>query len=396
MPQANCQRGNGSPLSVPAPCAAAEARRAGRRRSRQGRRRRVGGARATSCRARLGSPLPARSGQEVTGREQRDVVSARRGCVGQDGARGSDSGKEAGQHRLRHRGDHRPAAQRPVAIDCGGAPMVRRRRGARRGGSGRASTPPTPRARCSASATSTRPAGLELLCTKPGDGLARRRTGRRSPSRRPSPSRARTSGRRVDPRQPGPAPRGPGPPHRARATTSTTSPCPPTAAHVVYVRSPLAYARIEAIDADEARAAPGVLAVVTAADLDLADLEPEMMFLNLAMKRPLLARDVVRFVGEPVVAVVAETRAQAVDAAEQVIIDYDPLDPVVDPEQAREHGATLFPDAESPLAMEIRRRLRGRLRRLRGRRRAAHRQPAGGRRPHRAPGAPRAGGRTAA
>ncbi|MET0666094.1 MAG: xanthine dehydrogenase family protein molybdopterin-binding subunit [Acidimicrobiales bacterium] len=128
---------------------------------------------------------------------------------------------------------------------------------------------------------------------------------------------------------------------------------PAGAAHVVFVRSPLAYARIEAVDTSEALAAPGVLAVVTAADLDLADLEPEMMFLNAAMKRPLLARDVVRFVGEPVAAVVADTRAQAVDAAEQVIIDYDPLDAVVDPEQAHEHGSTLFPDAESPLAMEI-------------------------------------------
>ena len=128
---------------------------------------------------------------------------------------------------------------------------------------------------------------------------------------------------------------------------------PAGAAHVVYVRSPLAYARIEGIDTSEAVGAPGVLAVVAAADLDLADLEPEMMFLNPAMKRPLLARDVVRFVGEAVAAVVAETRAQAVDAAELVVVDYDPLDPVVDPEQAREHGTTVFPEATSPLAMEI-------------------------------------------
>ena len=60
---------------------------------------------------------------------------------------------------------------------------------------------------------------------------------------------------------------------------------PPGATHVVYVRSPLAYARIEAVDTREAVGAPGVLAVVTAADLDLADLEPEMMFLNPAMKQ---------------------------------------------------------------------------------------------------------------
>ena len=160
---------------------------------------------------------------------------------------------------------------------------------------------------------------------------------------------------------------------------------PADAAHVVFVRSPLAYARIEAVDTSEALAAPGVLAVVTAADLDLADLEPEMMFLNPAMKRPLLARDVVRFVGEPVAAVVAETRAQAVDAAEQVIIDYDPLDAVVDPEQAREHGSTLFPDAETPLAMEIPGDLVADFDGCEVGRRAAHRQPAGVGRSHRAP-----------
>jgi carbon-monoxide dehydrogenase large subunit len=128
---------------------------------------------------------------------------------------------------------------------------------------------------------------------------------------------------------------------------------PAAAAHVVFVRSPLAFARIESIDADEAVAAPGVLAVVTAADLELADLDPELGFLNMEMKRPVLARDLVRFVGEPVVAVVAETKAQATDAAEQVFVDYDPLDPVIEPEQALEHGSTVFPGVASPLAMEI-------------------------------------------
>ena len=96
-----------------------------------------------------------------------------------------------------------------------------------------------------------------------------------------------------------------------------------------------------------------MLAVVTADDLDLEDLEPELGFLNMEMRRPLLARDLVRFVGEPVVAVVAETKAQALDAAEQVFVDYDPLDPVIDPEQAHDHGSTVFPGVASSLAMEI-------------------------------------------
>jgi aerobic carbon-monoxide dehydrogenase large subunit len=128
---------------------------------------------------------------------------------------------------------------------------------------------------------------------------------------------------------------------------------PSAAAHVVYVRSPLAFARIESIDADDALAAPGVLAVLTSADIDFPDQEVELGFLNADMRRPLLARDVVRFVGEPVAAVLAETRAQAADAAEQVFVDYEPLDAVVDPEQAHDHGTTLFPEAASPYAMEI-------------------------------------------
>jgi carbon-monoxide dehydrogenase large subunit len=128
---------------------------------------------------------------------------------------------------------------------------------------------------------------------------------------------------------------------------------PGPAAHAVYVRSPLAYARIESIDTSEAAAAPGVLAVVTAADLDYPDRPMELGFLNDGMRRPLMARDVVRFVGEPVAVVVADTREQAIDAAEQVFIDYDPLDPVVDPEAARDFGTTLFPGASSPYAMEI-------------------------------------------
>jgi aerobic carbon-monoxide dehydrogenase large subunit len=128
---------------------------------------------------------------------------------------------------------------------------------------------------------------------------------------------------------------------------------PSAAAHVVYVRSPLAFARIESIDADDALAAPGVLAVLTSADIDFPDQEVELGFLNADMRRPLLARDVVRFVGEPVAAVLAETRAQAADAAEQVFVDYEPLDAVVDPEQAHDHGTTLFPQAASPYAMEI-------------------------------------------
>ena len=116
----------------------------------------------------------------------------------------------------------------------------------------------------------------------------------------------------------------------------------PGAAFVTYVRSTIAHARIVEIDVSEARVMPGVLAVVTAADLDLPDLTPATPAMHQAMTRPLLARDVVRFVGEPVVAIVTERREQGPDAAEAVFVDYDPLPAVVDPEEARADTTILF------------------------------------------------------
>ncbi|MDQ1444971.1 MAG: aerobic carbon-monoxide dehydrogenase large subunit [Acidimicrobiaceae bacterium] len=108
--------------------------------------------------------------------------------------------------------------------------------------------------------------------------------------------------------------------------------------HLVFVRSPMAHARIESIDVTEAAAQPGVVAVLTAADLGLA---PHFGFavLNEACGRPPLAEGKVRFVGDCVAAVVAESREAAVDAAESVIVEYDPLPAVTDPEGA------LAPDA---------------------------------------------------
>ncbi len=122
------------------------------------------------------------------------------------------------------------------------------------------------------------------------------------------------------------------------------------AAHVVFVRSPVAHARLLTVDASEARAMPGVLDVVTGNDLDLAA-QPPMMG-DAAMSRPLLAVSKVRFVGEPIAAVVAETVEQAVDAAEAVWADYDPLPAVVDAENAAE-GPKLFDDAESNVAIAL-------------------------------------------
>ncbi len=103
--------------------------------------------------------------------------------------------------------------------------------------------------------------------------------------------------------------------------------------HVAFVRSTIAHARIEGIDKSDAATMPGVVAVYSADDLDLPDHHGFMM-LPPTMNRPPLARDRVRFVGDIVAMVVAETKAQAVDAAEAVVVDYDPMPAVVDPQTA--------------------------------------------------------------
>ncbi len=105
----------------------------------------------------------------------------------------------------------------------------------------------------------------------------------------------------------------------------------------VFVRSTVAHGTITSIDAEAAKTMPGVVAVYTSDDLGIAP-QPGFVFLP-AFGRPPLATGKVRFVGEAVVAIVAETRAQAVDAAEAVVVEYDVLPAVTDAEVA------LAPDA---------------------------------------------------
>src|SRR6266516_4720198 len=122
------------------------------------------------------------------------------------------------------------------------------------------------------------------------------------------------------------------------------------AAWVIYVRSSEPHARLVAVRTEAAASAPGVLAVVTAADVDLAPLAPALPVLEQRMARPWLADGVVRFVGEPLAAIVSETREQGVDATELVEVDYDWLDPVPDVEAADRGEALLFPEVGSNLA----------------------------------------------
>jgi carbon-monoxide dehydrogenase large subunit len=120
------------------------------------------------------------------------------------------------------------------------------------------------------------------------------------------------------------------------------------ACYVHFVRSPVAHARIRSVDVDAALKAPGVVAAYTGADLAELPLRgpsvPGMM--NEHMRQPLVARDVVRFVGEPVALVVTEHPYQGEDAAELVDAEYDALPTVLDfAAAARGEPAVLFPEA---------------------------------------------------
>jgi len=121
------------------------------------------------------------------------------------------------------------------------------------------------------------------------------------------------------------------------------------AAHVTFVRSPLAHAHIKHIDVSEALQAPGVIAVHTAASLNLA---AETSSYNPGCARTLLASDRVRYVGEPVAAVITERADQGEDAADRVIIDYDPIEALVDLEAAMESGTHLYPAAGSNVMVD--------------------------------------------
>ncbi len=136
----------------------------------------------------------------------------------------------------------------------------------------------------------------------------------------------------------------------------------PGQAHAVFVRSPHAHARVKRIDTAAARAAPGVLAVYTGADVARAKLGLIRCVVPLKNRdgsnyanpgRPLLAQERVRHVGEAVAMVVAASVAEAKDAAELVAVDYEPLPAVTEPAKAVRPGAPLlFEGAPGNVAMD--------------------------------------------
>lgn len=125
-------------------------------------------------------------------------------------------------------------------------------------------------------------------------------------------------------------------------------PDPPGTLHAVFIRSPHAHARIAGISTAEAVAAPGVAAVLTGADLArlVAPLRmaPPIEGL-LPMEMPVLPADTVRMVGDPVALVLAESRSAAEDAAERVLVEWQPLPAVASIAAAQAPGAPLVDPA---------------------------------------------------
>src|SRR3954454_12089717 len=117
------------------------------------------------------------------------------------------------------------------------------------------------------------------------------------------------------------------------------------ALHATFVRSQVAHGLLLSVDTSAALAAPGVVAVFTADDVDLNPLPPPFPFINQAMTRPWLASDRVRFVGDPIAVVLTEGRYQGEDAAEMVAVDIDPLPAVVGTAAAAADEVLLFPEA---------------------------------------------------
>src|SRR5215472_14661651 len=136
----------------------------------------------------------------------------------------------------------------------------------------------------------------------------------------------------------------------------------PNTAYAAFVRSPHAHARVTSVNADEARKAKKVLAVLTAEDMKAANVGsvsrhppvPGRGGAKMIMPfRPSLAGEKVMHVGDPVTMVVAETAAAGQDAADLVQVEYEELPAVIDLSDATKKGGTqLHPEAPGNLCVD--------------------------------------------
>src|SRR6266702_4428420 len=130
-------------------------------------------------------------------------------------------------------------------------------------------------------------------------------------------------------------------------TRFTQDLAPADALHVHFVRSPYAAARIVSVDKQAALAIPGVVAVLTVHDLPLVDAESAVLAREIVM-----AFDRVVHVGQPVVAVLAESEAAAQDGVQAVEVEYEPSPVVIDPVAAQTSDVAVAKKRE-PSAEEL-------------------------------------------
>jgi xanthine dehydrogenase molybdopterin-binding subunit B len=104
----------------------------------------------------------------------------------------------------------------------------------------------------------------------------------------------------------------------------------PNMLHGCFVRSPYPYAKIKRVDVAKARALQGVQCVLTAGEIP----EDRLYVGSLTYDTPILAKTIVRYVGEPVVAIAAESLSIALAASQLVEVDYEPMVPIATPEEA--------------------------------------------------------------
>src|SRR5271165_3494353 len=131
----------------------------------------------------------------------------------------------------------------------------------------------------------------------------------------------------------------------------------PKMASAVFLRSPYAHAKIKKLDIEKAKAQPGVLGVFTGKDIEskLATIPTAWVVTGAdvkATKYYAIAVDKVRYVGDPVAVIVAQSQAEALDALDHVEIDYEPLPSVLDSEKAMQQGAPqLYDDVPNNLGL---------------------------------------------
>jgi aerobic carbon-monoxide dehydrogenase large subunit len=139
----------------------------------------------------------------------------------------------------------------------------------------------------------------------------------------------------------------------------------PDMLHAAVLRSPYAHARIRSVDVSSARNLPGVVAILSGSDIAgiLPDIPTRAMTGERAVdelrppEHPLLAKDKVCYVGQAVAVVVAHDPSKARDAVEYITVDYEPLSPLLDPDEAvREHTPIIHEALGTNVSMRVRQR----------------------------------------